>query len=196
MMPEGEIKQSEWCKISFQSHKVTQLTQIFLKSVFRLKCLICIVKGRDIAEALETLRGSCCRTLGCVCVQRVWFTLQTETFPSQTLCPSFFMSEQASAHRNMQMSVHWQRGLFDVCVRFGSQKARRRRAPALPQHICIQLQRVCAWQYLVYLCVLQQHNMNTEEPLLVHYISAKSEFITPAFCINHVIIIIYIISLL
>lgn len=24
------------------------------------------------------------------------------------------MSEQASAHRNMQMSVHWQRGLFDV----------------------------------------------------------------------------------
>lgn len=58
-MPDGEIKQSEWCEISFQSHKVTQLTQIhhiFLKSGFRLKSFICIVKSPEVAEALETLK--------------------------------------------------------------------------------------------------------------------------------------------
>ncbi len=46
-MPEGDLKQSEWCKISFQSHKVTQLTQTFLKSGFRLKCFTCIVRSHD-----------------------------------------------------------------------------------------------------------------------------------------------------
>ncbi len=46
-MPEGDLKQSEWCKISFQSHKVTQLTQIFLTTGFRLKCFTCMVRSRD-----------------------------------------------------------------------------------------------------------------------------------------------------